>query len=198
MQLIKLNYYWLLFFYVAASVASQFLTTTPVHLFNVGSVAFWLPLSAVTLVPLVDVLRCFTQHQAEREGLLFKHVAPTMLITSLAVSGLCVMYLGLPVQIFTAVLAAITIGGAVDLLVFRHMGKLFKSPVKRMAVSNLMATLTGSGIVFAVAFTDLFFTDNPLARTYDEAVVGWLTQSMFIWLAGIVIAIVMNRLHKSN
>ena len=184
--------------YIGCSVASQFLTSTPFELFTIAGVAIWMPLSALTLVPMVDVLRSFTQNSAEKVGLDFKRVASLMLVTTLVVSFLCVQFAGLPLPIFAGVLAAVTIGGALDILVFRHMGKFFTSPVKRMAVSNLVATLVGSGIVFLVAFTDVVFVDNVLAKPYLDAVIGWLSQSLFIWGASIAIAFVTSKFVKES
>lgn len=184
--------------YITLSVLSQFLTTTPIHLFTISSVAIWMPLSALTLVPLVDVFRSFTQHHGERAGLQFKHVGSLMMITTFVVSGLCVMFAGLPIQIFVGVLAAVTIGGAFDILVFRHMGKYFSNPVARMAFSNLMATLVGSGIVFLVAFTDVFFANNAMARPVHEVIVGWLSQSTFIYLSGLTLAFITSKLTKTK
>lgn len=188
---------WLLF-YVGLTIASQFLTSTPIELAVVAGVAIWLPLSALTIVPMVDVARSFTQNQAEKQGLAFKNVGTQMMVLTMLVSGLCVMFAGLPLPIFVGVLLAVTFGGMADILVFRRMGKFFKSPVKRMAVSNACATLLGSGIVFAVAFTDLVFKENPMAKPYFDAMIGWLTQSTFIWVASILIAIVMNKIVKAD
>lgn len=187
--------YWL-GLYIVASVASQFLTSTPIELATIAGVAIWLPLSALTLVPMVDVLRSFTQNQAERQGLMFKTVGTQMMVLTMLASGLCVMFAGLPLPIFVGVLLAVTFGGAADILVFRHMGKFFKSPVKRMAVSNACATLLGSGIVFAVAFTDLVFTGNPLAKPYFDATIGWITQSTFIWASSLMIAYVTAKVTR--
>ena len=180
--------------YITLSVLSQFLTTTPIHLFSISSVAIWMPLSALTLVPLVDVFRSFTQHHGEQAGLQFKHVGTLMLVTTFVVSGLCVMFAGLPLPIFVGVLLAVTIGGAVDILVFKRMGKWFTNPVARMAFSNLMATLVGSGIVFFVAFTDIVFALNPMARPLHEVVVGWLAQSCFIYISGLILAFITSKL----
>ncbi len=183
--------------YVLASVASLFLTSTPLHLLTVAGVPIWLPLSSLTLVPLVDVLRSFTQAQSEREGIGFKKASLQMLVSSLGLSAFCVAYLGLPLPIFVGVLLAVTFGGLADVLVFKRMGKFFTSPVKRMAVSNAAATLLGSGIVFLTAFTDLIFTNNPLAKPYLHAVTGWLTQSTFIWASSLVIAALLNKLKRN-
>ncbi|MGL5643186.1 MAG: hypothetical protein ACRCW3_00175 [Metamycoplasmataceae bacterium] len=174
--------------YIAASVASQFLTSTPVELMTIAGVPIWMPLSALTLVPLVDVLRSFTQDAAEKTKLSFRKTAGLMLGLSLAASGLCVIFAGLPLPIFVGVLLAVTIGGIVDVLVFRRMGKWFKTPAARMMFSNFAATIVGSGIVFFVAFTDLLFVNNPLAKPLFDVTVGWLAQSAFIWMAGSVIA----------
>lgn len=191
-----MKYFYWLAFYIALSVASQFLSTTPIHLFTISDIPFWIPLSALTLVPLVDVCRSFTQDQAEREGRTFKVVGMQMMLLTFVVSGLCVMYAGLPLPVFVGVLLAVTFGGLADILVFRHMGKFFTSPVKRMAVSNAAATLLGSGIVFFVVFTDLVFPENALAMPTSHAVVGWLCQSFFIWCSSLVIAFGLNKLRK--
>lgn len=183
-----MTYFVLLGCYILASVASQFLTTTPIELMTLFGVPIWMPLSALTLVPLVDVLSSFTQDAAEKKGQSFKVTVRQILGLSLTASGLCVIFAGLPVQIFVGVLLAITFGGIVDILVFHKMGKWFTNPASRMMFSNAAATLLGSGIVFFVAFTDLLFTDNPFARPMDEVVVGWLAQSTFIWLAACIIA----------
>ncbi|OOE32287.1 hypothetical protein BZG05_14880 [Salinivibrio kushneri] len=147
-----------------------------------------MPISAVTVVPLVDVLRSFTQDAAEREGRKFKRVSLEMLGLSMTTAAFCVVFAGLPLPIFVGVLLAVTFGGLADILVFKKMRQFFTSPVKRMAVSNLVATLLGSGIVFAVAFTELLFTGNPMAKPTLHVVVGWLCQSAFIWAASICIA----------
>lgn len=188
---------WLVF-YIGLSIVSQFLTSTPIELANVAGVAIWLPLSALTIIPLVDVARSFTQNQAEKQGLAFKLVGTQMMVLTMLVSGLCVAFAGLPLPIFVGVLLAVTFGGTADILVFRRMGKYFKSPVKRMAVSNACATLLGSGIVFLVAFTDIIFTNNPMAKPYFDAIIGWLTQSVFIWTSSLVIAYFMNKVSKAD
>ncbi|EIV8503580.1 hypothetical protein V4F55_000981 [Vibrio parahaemolyticus] len=157
-----------------------------------------MPLSALTLVPLVDVLRSFTQAQSERENRDFKKVSLQMLSGSFGVAALCVAFLGLPLPIFIGVLLAVTFGGLADVLVFKRMGEFFTSPLKRMAVSNAAATLLGSGIVFLVAFTDLIFPNNELAKPYLHAVTGWLTQSTFIWASSLVIAAMLNKLKRKQ
>ncbi len=183
----------LLLLYVAASVTSQFLTTQPIELFSIAGVPIWMPLSALTIVPLVDVLRSFTQNAAEKIGMTFKQTATQMLALTLGTAGACVMFAGLPIQIFTGVLLAVTIGGAIDILVFRKMGEKFKSPVTRMCFSNAAATLVGSGIVFFVAFTDMIFPASELTKPYFDVTVGWLAQSVFIWCSSILIATGLNK-----
>lgn len=179
--------------YIVSSIVSMFLTSTPIELFTVAGVAIWLPLSALTLVPLVDVMRSFTQDAAEKVGIPFKKTATLMLSISMLVAFLCVLFAGLPLPIFVGVLAAVTIGGAADILVFRKMGEFFKSPVARMAFSNFAATVIGSGIVFFVAFTDWVFANNAMARPLNEVVVGWLAQSVFIWASSIVLGAVIEK-----
>lgn len=182
--------------YIAASVASQFLTGTPIELGTFGGVPIWMPLSAFTLVPLVDVLRSFTQESAEKKGLSFRFTFWLMFIVSTVVAGICVLFADLPLPIFTGVLLAITVGGTLDILVFRKMGDYFTNTVHRMMFSNALATLVGSGIVFAVAFTDLVFANSWLAMPYHEAAIGWLVQSVTVWCCGIGIAAVLNKLKR--
>lgn len=193
-----MNYYIWLIAYICASVASQFLTTTPLELGVIAGVVIWLPLSAVTLVPLVDVLRCFTQYRAEKDGRAFKTVVRQMLGLSMVSSGLCVAFAGLPIQIFTGVLIAVTVGGVVDFFSFRAMAMITDHPVKRMVVSNLLTTLIGSGIVFFVAFTDWFFPASSFTKPLFEVVVGWLAQSFVIWLSGLVIASLIQKVRTRN
>ena len=193
-----MKYYYWLFFYITASVLSQFLTSTPLHLFDIGSINIWMPLSALTVVPLVDVLRCFTQHQAENERRKPKTVMLQMMILSLLAALLCVIFAGLPLPIFVGVLAAIASGNVVDFFTFRFMRRFTQHPVLRMAGSNLITTLVGSGLVFLIAFTDLFFKSNPLAQTTGAAITGWLSQSFFIWVSGIAIAFTLNKLRGKN
>lgn len=191
------SYITLLLMYVAASVASQFLTSQPIELFTIAGVPIWMPLSALTLVPLVDVLRSFTQYAAEKKKMSFKQTATQMLALTMATSGMCVIFAGLPIQIFTGVLLAVTLGGAIDILVFRKMGEKFKSPVARMCFSNAAATLTGSGLVFFIAFTDLVFPASELTKPLFDVTVGWLAQSVFIWCSSIAIAFGLDKiLHK--
>ena len=182
--------------YVVSSIVSMFLTSTPIELFTIAGVPIWMPLSALTLVPLVDVMRSFTQDAAEKIGITFKKTASLMLSISLAVAFLCVLFAGLPLPIFVGVLAAVTVGGAADILVFRKMGQWFKNPVVRMAFSNFAATIVGSGIVFFVAFTDIFFAGNVMARPMNEVVVGWFAQSTFIWAASIVLGSAIQSVKK--
>ena len=186
------SFYSLLASYVMLSVASQFLTSQPLHITTIADVAIWLPLSAVTLVPMVDVMRSFTQHAAEQAEVSFKKTFMLMFGCSMGASALATLA-GLPLPIFVGVLLAITFGGLADILVFRKMGEYFKCPVKRMVFSNGAATFLGSGIVFAVAFTDLVFANNPLATSYFNAMVGWLCQSTFIWGASVALGALMNK-----
>lgn len=182
--------------YLIAGLASQFLTSTPFELFTLAGVAIWMPLSALTIVPLVDVLRSFTQHHTERAGWSFRKTFLAMFASSTILSGLAVIFGGLPLPIFVGVLAAVTIGGAADILVFRHVGKWFKNPVSRMVFSNFAATFIGSGIVFLTAFTDIIFSNNPLAMPYFNAMVGWLAQSTFIWASSVGIGTLLQKFLK--
>lgn len=178
----------LLCLYLVASIASQFLSTTPVELGSVLGVDIWLPLSAVTLIPLVDVLRSFTQDAAEKEGRSFKEVAMTMFFLTFSLTGICVIYAALPLPVFVGVLAAVTLGGVADVCVFRYVRKWFKNPAARMTFSNFAATFLGSSIFFFVAFTNYVFPENPIAVSDKEAVVGCITQSLAVWAGGVTLA----------
>ena len=182
--------------YIAASVASQFLTSQPINLFDIGSYHIWMPLSALTVVPLVDVLRCFTQYQSELEKRSSRKTMLQMLGLSMLSAAVCVEFAGLPIQIFTGVLGAVTVGCFTDFIVFNAMSKVTKHPVKRMVVSNLVTTLIGSGVVLFTAFTDWIFPASSLTMPTDEVVVGWLSQSLFIWLSGLLIATCLNKVIK--
>lgn len=192
-----MNYLLWLGLYIIASIASQFLTSQPINLFTLHGYQIWMPLSALTVVPLVDVLRCFTQYQAEKEKRNPKTTIKQMLGLSMIGAALCVCFAGLPMPIFTGVLAAVTAGCFTDFLVFRAMGKIVDHPVKRMVVSNLVTTLVGSGLVFYIAFTDWFFPVSALTKSIGAVTVGWLAQSLFIWISGLIIATVLNKVvHK--
>lgn len=180
--------------YVSMSVAGMFLTSTPIELFTISDVKIWLPLSALTIVPMVDVLRSFTQDAAEKAGMTFKQTATQMLVVSMIVAFLCVLFAGLPLPIFVGVLAAVTVGGAADILVFRRMGKYFTNPAARMMFSNFAATIIGSGIVFFVAFTDWFFAASFLTKPVNEVIIGWLAQSAFIWMSSVLLGFGLNAL----
>lgn len=168
------------------------------NLFSIDGFNIWMPLSALTVVPMCDVLRCFTQYQAENERRDKKTTMMQMMWLSLIAALICVMFAGLPVPIFAGVLAAVCAGNVTDFITFNLLRKITKHPVKRMVVSNLITTLVGSGLVFLIAFTDILFTHNPLAKTASEATVGWLSQSLFIWITGLVLATVINKFRNKN
>lgn len=174
--------------YILMSVASQFLTGMPITFGHLNGLELWLPLSAFTLVPMVDVLRSLTQDAAEKEGKTFKHVLSRMTGITLIISGVCVVLAGLPLPIFVGVLLAVTFGGIVDIGVFRLMRRVSSNPAIRMTVSNLGATLVGSGIVFFVAFSDLFFSGYPFTKAMPDVITGWLFQSLVIWISGTIIS----------
>lgn len=174
--------------YILMSVASQFLTGTPITFGTFNGLELWLPLSAFTIVPLVDVLRSLTQDAAEKEGKTFKHVLSRMTVITMAISGVCVVVVGLPLPIFVGVLLAVTFGGVVDIGLFRLMRRVSDNPAIRMTVSNLGATLVGSGIVFFVAFSDLFFSGYPFTKAMPDVITGWLFQSLVIWISGTIIS----------
>ena len=183
-----------------ASLASQYGSARPVDISWLFGAGWWLPLSAFTIIPFLDVMRSFTQHYAEQAEVPFKTSLRMMLIVPLTISLICTIIAGLPVTIFLAALAAVNLGGLVDILVFRVVNRISNKPYVRMMFSNLAATLIGSGLFFAIAFTNLVpalagivgidFV-NPLVQ--DNLVKGWFAQSMCIWVSSIVIGTALGK-----
>ncbi|WP_152558623.1 hypothetical protein [Endozoicomonas numazuensis] len=162
---------------------------------------WWIPLGAITIVPLVDVSCSFAQHYAEQSGLLLKHSLAFMMTTSFVISLLFSLFGSLPVNMCVATFAAVNVGGLVDLLVFRAVIKVSCKPYIRMLFSNLLATLTGGALFYQLAYTRLldnilgYFKiqhQNPILM--DDLLKGWLCQSILIWLSGVSMAVVIGKL----
>ncbi len=180
--------------YTGASVASQYGSAEPVSLEWLVGPGWWVPLAAFTVIPFLDVSRSFTQHYAEQAGVAFKASLVHMLAIPFVISLLCVINANLPLTIFLGALAAINIGGYVDILIFKIARRLSGKPYIRMIFSNWAATLSGSIIFFTVSYSNLVpwvlglfgvqYT-NPLLQ--EHIINGIIAQSCCIWLSGIVL-----------
>lgn len=185
-----------LILFLIFSLLGQYGCTTKVSLEFLLGEGWWVPLCVITVVPLIDVSRSFTQHYGEKSDIKLKHNLSIMMFASLAVSVVFVIQGLLPGSICIANFLAINLGGTVDLLVFWLAGSVSHRPYYRMAFSNLAATMTGGAIFSVIAYTD-FLTrlasilhinyENTLLL--DELFKGWITQTVFIWGASILISI---------
>lgn len=187
---------WLLFF-SATSVASQYGSAIPFSLGTWFGVHVWVPLSAFSVIPLLDCSRSFVQHYAELADIPFRKSAWHMLLIPTSVAFVCSLTAGLPYTIFLGAMFAVTIGGYVDIRVFRWIRFVSRKPHIRMRFSNAAATVSGGSIFFAIAFTNwpllLGFAPNQLAKSFDALVVGCIAQSIIVWSAGVFIAHLMTQ-----
>ena len=134
--------------FVIFSLLGQYGCTTKVSLeFFLGE-GWWIPLCVITVVPLIDVSRSFTQHYGEKTNIRLKYNLSIMMCTSLVVSLVFVTQGVLPESVCIANFLAVNIGGAVDLLVFWLIGSISQKPYFRMAFSNLAATHDRRGCLF--------------------------------------------------
>ena len=185
---------WLLLFSMA-SVVSQYGSAIPFSLGTWLGVHVWVPLSAFSVIPLLDCSRSFVQHYAEQAEIPFRKSLWHMLLIPTSVAFVCSLTAGLPYTIFLGAIFAVSIGGYVDIRVFRWIRFVSKKPHIRMRFSNAAATLTGGSIFFTISFTNwpelLGFAPNELAKSLDMLVVGCIAQCIIVWSAGVVIAYLM-------
>ncbi|CAM3753610.1 hypothetical protein [Parendozoicomonas haliclonae] len=182
---------WLIIF-SAASVISQYGSTIPFSLGTWFGIDVWLPLSAITVIPLLDVGRSFVQHYAEQAEVPFRKTLFHMLTIPTTVAFFCSWKAGLPYPIFLGAIVAVNVGGYIDIRVFRWVRFISEKPHVRMRFSNAVATASGSLAFFLIAFTNwpvaLGLPTNDLAKSWDMITVGIIAQACTIWVAGIVMA----------
>ncbi len=182
---------WLVLFSVA-SVSAQYGSAVPFALGTWFGIDVWVPLSALSVIPLLDVSRSFVQHYAELAEVEFRKSLWHMLLIPGVIALICSATAGLPYTIFLGALVAVNVGGYIDIIVFRAVKCISKKPHVRMRFSNAAATLCGSVAFFAIAFTEwpmLFgLSHNFLAKPFEVLVVGCTAQAIVIWTTGIVIA----------
>ncbi|MGY0215885.1 hypothetical protein ACWJJH_00700 [Endozoicomonadaceae bacterium StTr2] len=197
--------FWLLLF-SAASVASQYGSAVAFPLGTWLGVELWVPFSALSTIPLLDVSRSFVQHYSELAEVEFKKALWHMLLIPTSVAFVCSLIAGLPYTIFWGALVAVNVGGYIDIQVFRWVKCLSRKPHVRMRFSNLAATCSGSAAFFIIAYTDwpvwLGLSHNELAKPWDVLVIGCTGQVTIIWLTGMVIAhmmaVIIGYLEKSE
>lgn len=167
---------------------------------------WWIPLHVITVIPLVDVSRSFSQHNAEKAGFSFRKTICLITVISFMVSLLSILKLNQPLHICLAALVSVNIGGSIDILIFRFVKKISKRPSFRMLFSNLAATLVGGAAFFSIAYTELLsWLLGLLDYQYQNDTImsnlvkGWISQSVFIWGSGILIAsLIENITDKSR
>ena len=194
--IVRNKYFICLFLFVIFSLLGQYGCATKVSLEFLFGEGWWIPLCVITVVPLIDVSRSFTQHYGEKSNIELKYNLSIMMVTSLIVSLAFVIQGLLPESICIANFLAVNIGGTIDLLVFWLIGSISQRPYFRMAFSNLAATMTGGAVFSVIAYTN-FLTNLALKLhinyenklLMDELFKGWITQTGFIWGASIIISI---------
>ena len=190
---------WLIL-YALFSLAGQYGCMVPVDLSWLLGEGWWIPLGAITVVPLVDVSRSFTQHCAEQAGVPFKYSFLLMMGLPFFIALICTVQAELPINICLATFGAVNVGGLFDILTFRFVRKVSEKPYVRMVFSNLTATLSGGAVFYSIAYTNalptaagwlgLTFINNYLMNDLMKA---WVSQSLFIWVSGITMATVIGK-----
>ncbi|MCL6270375.1 hypothetical protein M3P05_10630 [Sansalvadorimonas sp. 2012CJ34-2] len=184
-----------LFLFSAASVISQYGSAIPFPLGTWLGIDVWVPLSALSVIPLLDVSRSFVQHYAELADVEFRKSLWHMLIIPSVVAFICSLTAGLPFTIFLGALVAVNVGGYIDIRVFRWAKVLSRKPHVRMRFSNAAATISGTTAFFIIAFTDwpmlIGFPHNELAKPASALLVGGIAQATVIWTAGVIMAHIM-------
>ena len=190
------RYYCIWFvFYLVCSLLGQFGCAIPVDLSYIFGEGWWIPLGVITIVPMVDVSRSYTQHYAEQAQIPLKKSLILMCSSSLFISLIFSIYGNLPVSICLATFFAVNSGGLIDVIIFRMVRGISPKANVRMLFSNLAATLTGGGVFYIVAYStflesitkvmDIEFRNDIYM---DNLLKGWLLQSAFIWIAGSIMA----------
>lgn len=194
MSSLQKYFLWLVLF-SAASVASQYGSVVPFSLGNWFGIDVWVPLSAFSVIPLLDCSRSFVQHYSEQANVSFKKSTLHMMLIPFSIATMCSLTAGLPYTIVLGAICAVTVGGYVDIRVFRWIRFVSTKPHIRMRFSNAAATMIGSGIFFSIAFTkwplSLGLPANELAKPFDALLVGCIAQCIIVWTAGVIIANIM-------
>ncbi|WP_281645643.1 hypothetical protein [Parendozoicomonas sp. Alg238-R29] len=194
MAAINKYFLWLVLFSVA-SVAAQYGSAIPFSLGSWFGIDIWVPFSALSVIPLLDVSRSFVQHYAEQAGVEFRKSLWHMLVIPTVVAFICSIIAGLPFTIFLGALVAVNVGGYIDIRVFRWAAVLSHKPHVRMRFSNAAATTCGTTAFFTISFTSwpdaLGLFSNELAKPWDVLVIGGVSQSIVIWTTGIIMAHIM-------
>lgn len=191
-------------FYLVCSLLGQYGCAIPVDLSYILGEGWWIPLGVITIVPMVDVSRSYTQHYAEKAQICLNKSLTCMLSSSLFISLIFSIYGNLPVSICLATFFAVNIGGLIDVIIFRVVRGISSRAYIRMLFSNLAATLTGGGVFYVIAYSDFLdniteimgidFSNNV---NMDNLLKGWLLQSAYIWSSGSIMATLIGKTIES-
>lgn len=183
--------------YTFLSVLSQYGSAMLVDMSFLAAGLF-IPLSCFTIIPALDCARSFSQGCAERAHVPFKWSFSLLVISPLIIAFLCTVFASLPPTIFIGALLATGIGGYMDVMTFKWVGKWFKEDHQRMSISNLAATVTGSFIFFMFAFTPLTeviasglgieFTNIISRGEYMSPAISSQLQALVIYTVGMAVA----------
>ena len=191
-------FFWLLM-YSLFFVAGQYISVIPVDLSWLLGKGWWVPLHVITVIPLVDISRSFSQHYAEQSGMSFPITFLSIAAFSFFSSLIFTATAGLPLNICLAAFLSVNIGGSAGIIIFNSVIQISQKPYVRMLLSNLGATMVGGAVFFSIAYTDVLsvFLDwfgYTFVNTHimNDLWKGWIIQSLFIWGAGIPLAIFIN------
>lgn len=191
-------FFWLLM-YSLFFVAGQYISVIPVDLSWLLGKGWWVPLHVITVIPLVDISRSFAQHYAEQAGMTFPKIFFSIAAFSLSTSLIFMATAGLPLNICLAACLSVNIGGGAGIIIFTRVKQISQKPYVRMLFSNLGATMVGGAVFFSIAYTNalsvfLAWFEYIFVNTHimNDLWKGWIIQSLFIWAAGIPLAIFIN------
>lgn len=186
------KYFLWLALFSAASVASQYGSAIPFSLGTWFDVKVWVPFSALSVIPLLDVSRSFVQHFSEHAGIEFRRSLWHMLLIPTVIAFICSLIAGLQFTIFVGAMVAVNVAGYIDIRVFRWAKVLSHKPHVRIRFSNATASICGTATFFTISFTRwpdaLGLFTNPIAKPLDVLVVGGIAQIIVLWCTGVVMA----------
>ena len=194
----KYFFVWLML-YSMFFVVGQYVSVVPVSLEWLFGSGWWIPLHIITVIPLVDVCRAFSQYFGELYGMKFKTIFLSIMIFSFTISLLFCFRGNLPINICLAAFASVNLGGGVGILVFQILRPCKLAPFIRVSLSNLFATMTGGALFFLIAYTRVLeivfvqigynFTNQNIMGNLIE---GWIMQTLFIWIIGTLLAYLID------
>ena len=190
--------FWLLM-YSLFFVIGQYISVFSVDLSWLLGQGWWIPLHVITVIPLVDICRSFAQHYAEQTGVTFLNIFISIALFSFLMSLIFTITAGLPLNICLAAILSVNVGGVVGIAIFHWASQISHKPYVRMLFSNLGATTVGGAVFFSIAYTNalsyaLAWFGYQFVNTHlmEDLLKGWIIQSLFIWGAGVPLAVFIN------